>query len=167
MIQFFVPGAPVTKGSWRPIRTRTGRVFLAHDKPREYESWVGTIRQYAQAHGVKILDGPVACMLIFLLSRPQAHYGKSKGVKVVKTTAPPYPAKKPDADKLARLVLDALTGMAWTDDAQVIQLHVQKRYHPMDAGPGCIISILAMEAPAPGSYEPEIDDYVYKVKEEK
>lgn len=33
----------------------------------------------------------------------------------------------PDAASEARLVIDALTGVAWADDAQVVDLHVRKR----------------------------------------
>lgn len=39
-----------------------------------------------------------------------------------------YPTKKPDADNIAKIVLDALNGVAYTDDTQVINLLVQKRY---------------------------------------
>ena len=39
-----------------------------------------------------------------------------------------YPTKKPDADNIAKIVLDALNGVAYTDDTQVINLSVQKRY---------------------------------------
>lgn len=33
---------------------------------------------------------------------------------------------KPDADNVAKLVLDALNGVAWVDDSQVMSLHVVK-----------------------------------------
>lgn len=35
---------------------------------------------------------------------------------------------KPDADNVAKLVLDALNGTAWTDDTQVTHLFVQKHW---------------------------------------
>ena len=35
---------------------------------------------------------------------------------------------KPDADKLARAVLDALTGILYADDSQVVELLVRKLY---------------------------------------
>ena len=35
---------------------------------------------------------------------------------------------KPDVDKLARAALDALTGVLWADDSQVVSLHAQKEY---------------------------------------
>lgn len=39
---------------------------------------------------------------------------------------------KPDADNVAKLVMDALNGLAWVDDAQVVDLHVRK--HPRARG---------------------------------
>ena len=39
-----------------------------------------------------------------------------------------FPSKKPDADNIAKIVLDALNGVAYEDDSQVINLSVQKRY---------------------------------------
>ena len=39
-----------------------------------------------------------------------------------------YPTKKPDADNIAKVVCDALNGLAYKDDAQVIDLTVHKRF---------------------------------------
>lgn len=36
--------------------------------------------------------------------------------------------KRPDVDKLGRAVLDALTGIVWRDDCQVIGLQLVKGY---------------------------------------
>jgi Holliday junction resolvase RusA-like endonuclease len=38
------------------------------------------------------------------------------------------PTVKPDADNVAKIVLDALNGSAFCDDAQVVHLQVLKRY---------------------------------------
>ena len=38
------------------------------------------------------------------------------------------PTKKPDADNIAKAILDALNGLAFYDDAQVVYLQVSKRY---------------------------------------
>lgn len=41
---------------------------------------------------------------------------------------------KPDVDNTAKLVLDALTGVAWDDDIQVCDLHVRKFDRMRDRG---------------------------------
>ena len=38
------------------------------------------------------------------------------------------PAKKPDIDNIAKCVLDALNGIAYKDDIQVVELTVNKHY---------------------------------------
>jgi crossover junction endodeoxyribonuclease RusA len=45
--------------------------------------------------------------------------------------------KKPDIDKLIRAVLDALKGVAWCDDSQVVSVYASKRY----GQPGCKVEI--------------------------
>jgi crossover junction endodeoxyribonuclease RusA len=60
---------------------------------------------------------PVIMYLDFVFNRPPS-IPKKRYEMVV----------KPDIDKLARATLDALTGVAFEDDAQVTALHVTKRY---------------------------------------
>jgi Holliday junction resolvase RusA-like endonuclease len=38
------------------------------------------------------------------------------------------PTKKPDADNIAKIVADALNGIAYYDDAQIVDLQVRKIY---------------------------------------
>ena len=40
----------------------------------------------------------------------------------------PYPSVKPDIDKLQRAVLDALTGVIYKDDSQVVEVTARKSY---------------------------------------
>lgn len=37
-------------------------------------------------------------------------------------------AKKPDFDNIAKIVVDALNGIAWADDCQIVSASVSKRY---------------------------------------
>ena len=39
-----------------------------------------------------------------------------------------FPVKKPDADNFAKSALDACNKVVWVDDAQVVDLHVFKRF---------------------------------------
>ena len=50
-------------------------------------------------------------------------------------------ALKPDADNIAKLVLDALNGHAWEDDAQVNELHIVKRDRTRGASPRSLVNI--------------------------
>ena len=37
-----------------------------------------------------------------------------------------HPTKKPDADNIAKIIMDALNGVAYEDDRQVVELIVRK-----------------------------------------
>ncbi|MFZ1730810.1 MAG: RusA family crossover junction endodeoxyribonuclease [Bacteroidota bacterium] len=58
--------------------------------------------------------------MLFLLPRPKSHFRSGRNAHLLRETAPRFPTSKPDADKLSRAVLEALTGVAYKDDAQVI-----------------------------------------------
>jgi Holliday junction resolvase RusA-like endonuclease len=40
----------------------------------------------------------------------------------------PYPTSRPDLLKHIRALEDALTGVVWRDDSQIIEQHLEKRW---------------------------------------
>lgn len=53
--------------------------------------------------------------------------------------------QRPDADNVAKMVLDALTGIAWQDDTQVSSLIVRKEWA---STPGLVIAVGAIDVQA-------------------
>jgi Holliday junction resolvase RusA-like endonuclease len=108
-------------GAWVP----TGKNIVVDANPKADE-WKRTV---TQAVGVAmqgpILDGPVALDALFFRARPRSHHN-SQGF--VRASAPAYPTTRPDRGKLLRSVEDALTGLVWRDDSQVVEGNVGKRY---------------------------------------
>lgn len=97
----------------------------------------------AQAHQkmeTRPWSGPVDVALTFYLTRPKNHYGTGRNAERLKQSAPSFPAVHPDIDKLTRAVLDALTGICFEDDRQVVGLVVAKRYS-YDIPPGMACSV--------------------------
>ena len=72
------------------------------------------------------LAGPLRVVLEFELPRPKSHYRTGARAGELRESAPVYHSTRPDADKLARAVLDALAGVAFRDDGQVSRLEVDK-----------------------------------------
>lgn len=70
-------------------------------------------------------SGPIRLFVAFHIRRPKAHY-TTKGA--VKPSAPAHPTIKPDLTKLLRAVEDALTGVVWRDDSQIICQAASKDY---------------------------------------
>ena len=66
------------------------------------------------------LNGPVAVRCEFVFTRPKSHTRAERAV--------PSKTTKPDGDKLLRCTLDALTGIAYVDDAQVADMRAVKRW---------------------------------------
>jgi Holliday junction resolvase RusA-like endonuclease len=62
----------------------------------------------------------------------RAYYKIPKGTSKVEENAMRNavirPSKKPDLDNVAKIILDALNGMAYDDDKQVVELHIDKYY---------------------------------------
>lgn len=117
---FKVLGLPQTKGSGQPFRRKDGRLGVRNDNPKA-KGWERTINAVVQSwpHGVQ--EGAVDLRLVLLLDRPKSISAKKR----------PEPIVKPDVDKLLRTILDALTGVIYKDDAQVIDVRVRKEYGNM------------------------------------
>ena len=87
---------------------------------------------------------PMRIGLVFWFPRPASHYGTRNGISYLKANAPiePVSARIGDIDKLERAVLDALTGVAYLDDRQVVEVLARKSYLlQQDATPYTRISI--------------------------
>lgn len=133
MISFFVDGKPETKGSTKGFgfvrkngpRAGTIGVNIKNDNPRA-KAWAARVRDAAlRAVECEPLAGPVAVRVVFHLARPKSHFRKGG---ILKPNAPPFPDVKPDGDKLERCAWDALTGIAFKDDAQIVQWSGGKVY---------------------------------------
>ena len=139
-LSFFVPGLAKTAGSKRafPFRRTNGSLGVrvtddAGEKGKNWRTMVSILGKQIMA-GKPPLDGPLEVRFLFELLRPKGHFGKH----ALKPSAPKYPTVKPDLLKLARAVEDALTGIAWIDDAQIVQEHISKGY---GSNPGVTIFV--------------------------
>ena len=119
VIRAWVSGTPCPKGSFLIARGRRGRPFLRSE--RTVREWERTLAFAASRKKPLLVEhGPVAAALDFVLPRPSSAPRRHPFRWALA-------ARRPDLDKLARAALDALTGIVWRDDAQVVSLTVQKR----------------------------------------
>lgn len=122
--------AAVPKGSLSVGVSRTGKPFVresAGDALRAFMAELGFMARSARGNN-EIITGPVQVWVKVTLQRPKGHYGTGKNEGQLKVSAPPHHTQWPDVDKLARGVLDALTGVVWRDDSQVTSLHIGKEW---------------------------------------
>lgn len=140
-IQFIVPGIPAPGGSKRPfINKYTGRVSITEDCKRS-KPWRAVVALCAQEYCRDPFTGPVAVEVTFIMPRPKGHFRTGKNAGLVKFGAPFYPVTKPDCTKLWRSTEDALKGICWADDSQVVEQTVRKVY----GQPGAHIHIRGIE----------------------
>lgn len=134
MISFFAAGKPEPAGSKRAFVLKggahAGRAIIT-DANAKSKPWQQTVKHAAmEAYIGDPLTGPLQLDVTFALLRPQSHYGSGKNADKVKDSAPTHPISKPDSTKLLRGVEDALTGITWIDDSQIVAQHVFKVYGP-------------------------------------
>lgn len=129
-----VYGLPAPQGSKRHIGG--GRMVEASRKVAPWrEAVVGEAQRLGYA-GMRI-DEAVSVRITFYLPRPSSH----RGARGLRPSAPVWPAKVPDLDKLARSTLDGLVQAAvLSDDARVVILHARKTFDDEQAA-GALIHI--------------------------
>lgn len=120
--RFFVGGIPRPKGSTRSLKhKRTGDVVTI-GASRDCRAWEAAVRFAAmRAWSGPPLRSAFVVRALFILPRPKCHCGTGRNANTLKKSAPMYPTTTPDEDKLRRCALDALTGVVYYDDAQVVE----------------------------------------------
>lgn len=126
MIAFTIPGAP--QGKARARTCRNGHTYTP-DNTVLYENLVKTefLRQCGRGQRIRSDDTRRAISMQITAVYPvPASY--SKRDKAAALAGDLLPTKKPDADNVAKVIADALNGLAYDDDAQITDLSVLKRY---------------------------------------
>lgn len=151
-LTFVVRGLPVPKGSPRAFATPDGRAHIATDANRPNTplgAWQTAIATEARAaiRGQAAFDGPVTVTAHFVFPRPKSHYlpaNRSRIVPELRLDAPRFVTAKPDIDKLARALLDALTNVVIGDDAKVAGLMTWKQYEDDERRSGVVVRIASL-----------------------
>ena len=138
-VTFVVHGLPAPQGS----KTYMGKGRMKESSPNVMPWRQDT--KYA-ALEAKPADwdasGPMSLSVVFRFQRPAAHYLKNG----LRPTAPCYvtSARNGDLDKLLRSTCDAMTGILFDDDRQVVSINAIKRYCNTKEQPGAIITLTAL-----------------------
>lgn len=146
ILEVMVAGEPQSKGSLKaiPAKNKDGtlRIAMKNDNPKTKE-WQDLMSFHAasEMRGGPPWEGPIVINAYFRLTRPKTHYmakGKLRNDLIIEHV------DKPDLDKLARCVLDALTGIAYVDDCQVVTLVSTKCYSDFSNCPGVTLVVRGM-----------------------
>lgn len=94
----------------RPRMTRTGHAYTA-EPYRTFKDKLKTMMQTSWDN--EMIESPVTVSIAVWCRRP-------------KSTKLPHP--RPDVDNYAKAVLDAMSGVVFTDDKNVVELYVTKQW---------------------------------------
>ena len=120
MISFTVPGEPKAKQ-----RPRLGKGYTYTPKQTvEYENWVKQC--YLTSEGDEgFLENQIHAKIEAYFSIPKSVTKKNRELML---NGEMRPTKKPDADNIAKSILDSLNGIAYHDDSSIVSLEVEKYY---------------------------------------
>jgi Holliday junction resolvase RusA-like endonuclease len=109
------------QGKSRP-RFGKGRAYTAI-KTRNYETALQWEAKLAM-QGRTMIEGPVQIKIVALMPIPQSWARKKQAAAAIGFVRP---TSKPDLDNIYKGI-DALNGIVWKDDAQVVKAFVEKKY---------------------------------------
>ena len=117
---FTIPGEP--KGKARHRITKSGIAYIPK-QTTSYENWVKQcyLDNYEQTDSKAEISVHITCFFA-----PPKSISKKKRQQMLSNKI--NVTKKPDCDNIAKIILDSLNKIAYHDDSQVVNLHVNKRY---------------------------------------
>ncbi len=121
MIIFEIHTTPVPQKQTR-FAFRHGRGIGIDPSKQDKETIQWHIRPYAPAEPYQ---GPVQLDITFYMPIPKGT-PKLKTKQMINQTM--YPIKRPDIDNLSYLVVNAMKGIIYEDDSQIVDLNLHKRY---------------------------------------
>lgn len=121
MVRLIIPGKPL--GKQRPRVLKNG-VTYTPKKTVEYETFIKEM-YVTECRSEKPKEGPVKMSI-------RAYFPIPKSVSKTKATSMERgnvrPTKRPDVDNIIKIVADALNGIAYKDDSQIVSCSLEKFY---------------------------------------
>ena len=117
-----IPGPPM--GKQRPKFSSAGK-FVRTYTPAKTVNYETLVKELFTINQCPMLEGEISVQVIAYLTIP-ASAPKKKAEQMAIGII--NPTKKPDCDNILKIICDALNGMAYHDDSQIVQALVKKRY---------------------------------------
>ena len=124
-VKFTVPGKPQGKARAKTYHTNSITRTVTPEKTVLYENFIKE-RFIQTADGFFVDKGNPVHVTVNVSFTPPKNTSKKRYVQMLNGEIPPL--KKPDADNIVKVVCDALNGVAYHDDSQVIFVACAKRY---------------------------------------
>ena len=129
MIEFEVPGKPRPQGSKRHVGN--GRMIESSKYVAAWRELVACMADEAMKDSnlTCVPNGfPLTLNVSLFFARPACHYKKGE----LRDDAPQFFTKVPDLSKVMRSIEDAMTGIVYADDRQLVKEVVTKDWSDRD-----------------------------------
>jgi Holliday junction resolvase RusA-like endonuclease len=114
MIKLIIPGKPM--GKQRPRVMKSGITYT----PKETVNYETLVKQlYITHHSGELLGGSVHMGIVAYFDIPKSAPKKNRELMLKGEI---LPTKKPDMDNIVKIIADALNGLAYHDDSQIVSL---------------------------------------------
>ena len=120
-IKFTIPGSP--KGKARPRFDPRSKRTYTPEQTVSYENFA-KLCYINECRRIK-LHGAIFAEIKVFMGIPNSTSKKQRDSMLAGRERP---TKKPDCDNIAKIILDALNGIAYDDDRQIVEVYVSKRY---------------------------------------
>lgn len=131
-VSFTVLGDAQPAGSKRAFTPKGWDRSIVVDANPNAKAWQQQVAGEAMlalaGRSAPLFDGPILVEMTFYRSRPRGHFGSGRNAGQLRASAPSHPATRPDALKLARGTEDAMSGIVYRDDAQIVDERLIKRW---------------------------------------
>jgi len=134
MITFKVDGDPVGKQRARYAKRGNFVQTYTPDKTRNYESSIKEAAVEAMGSS-EALETPVTLYLYIRAPIPKSL--TKKRLEAI-SNGSEKPIKKPDASNVLKSVEDAMNGVVYKDDSQIVNIHVTKVYSSQSGIDVCV-----------------------------
>jgi Holliday junction resolvase RusA-like endonuclease len=113
---------PVPQG--RPRFVKRGNFVQTYD-PKTSKEFKEKLKGLAKKYHMSPSERALEVSIVFYMGIPKSYSKKFREDALRKRE---LHVKKPDVDNLAKGTLDALTGVLWKDDSQIVKLIIEKVY---------------------------------------
>ena len=139
-MEIVIYGEPIPQG--RPRFTKTGHAYDP-DRSRNYKQLV---RFWVTQHLKKIDDwkpfeNALCVDLTFYMGIPSS-WSKKKRIQAIQGQIRPTSKRLGDLDNMVKGVTDAISGLVYVDDSQIVNLGISKYYSET---PRCVFKVTPLE----------------------
>ena len=139
-VRLEIPGQPIPQPRHKvAARGRFAHAYIAAHHP--IHAYRQAVQLVARAAGIRPHPGPIELVIECVFERPPSHMTRKGQPSKAARAFPP----KCDFDNLAKGVADALTGIAWNDDDQVVDGRCIKRYAATGEAAKTVVTIRRRE----------------------